>query len=56
MLSGVGKGRIGYAALKHADKTVNYLEERTQDFFREQNYRKKRQVLYRTDTKSARKI
>lgn len=33
------EGRIGCVAFKHADNTVNYLEERTQDFFREQNNR-----------------
>lgn len=33
------EGRIGFVAFKHADNTVNYLEERTQDFFREQNNR-----------------
>lgn len=31
------EGRIGYVALKHADNSVNYVQERTLDFFREQN-------------------
>lgn len=44
MVSGVwgveyNEGGIGYVAFKHADNTVNYLEERTLDFFREQNNR-----------------
>lgn len=53
---GSKEGRIGYVALKHADDTVDYLEERMQDFFREQNTELKSQLLCRTDSKGARKL